>query len=136
MTRPCHRVSLLRDNAIVCDDYRRVCYHFARMEPFFTTTEDGPHTLVQFQTESLMSTPDLERIGQSLNRLVDEEKRQSVLLDFSKVRYLSSQAIGMIISLHKKLSQSRGSLELLGVNTQLLQLLKITKLDRLLTIRS
>jgi anti-sigma B factor antagonist len=106
------------------------------MEPFFTTTQDGMHTLVQFQTESLMSTGDLERIGKSLNRLVDEEHRQSVLLDFTKVRYLSSQAIGMIIGLQKKLSQSQGSLELSGVSPQLMQLLKITKLDRIFKIRA
>jgi anti-sigma B factor antagonist len=106
------------------------------MEPFFTTTQDGPHTLVQFQTESLMSTGDLDRIGQSLNRLVDEDHRQNILLDFTRVRYLSSQAIGMIISLHKKLSQSHGALELGGVSPQLLQLLKITKLDRILKIRA
>jgi len=106
------------------------------MEPFFTTVQDGPHTLVQFQTESLMSTGDLERIGQGLNRLVDEEKRQNVLLDFTKVRYLSSQAIGMIIRLHKKLLQSQGRLELSGVSPQLLQLLKITKLDRVFKIRA
>ena len=106
------------------------------MEPFFTTTQDGPHTLVQFQTEALMSTGDLDRISQGLGRLVDEERRRSVLLDFTKVRYLSSQAIGMIISLHKKLAQTKGALELTGVSPQLLQLLKITKLDRILKIRA
>lgn len=106
------------------------------MEPFFTTTEDGPHTLVKFQTEALMSSADLDRISQGLVRLVDEEHRQNVLLDFGKVRYLSSQAIGMIISLHRKISQSQGTLELTGVSPQLLQLLKITKLDRMLKIRA
>ena len=106
------------------------------MEPFFTTTDDGPHTLVQFQTEALMSTGDLERISQGLARLVDEEHRQNVLLDFTKVRYLSSQAIGMIIGLHRKLAQAKGTLELTGVSPQLLQLLKITKLDRILKVRA
>lgn len=106
------------------------------MEPFFTTTQDGPHTLVQFQTETLMSTGDVERISAALVRLVDEEHCRDVLLDFTHVRYLSSQAIGMIINLHKKLSQARGTLELTGVNPQLLQLLKITKLDRILKVRA
>ena len=99
-------------------------YRLGQLEPYRTLRE------------SLMSTGDLERIGQSLNRLVDEEHRQNILLDFTKVRYLSSQAIGMLISLHKKLLQAKGSVELLGVSPQLLQLLKITKLDRILKIRA
>ena len=42
----------------------------------------------------------------------------------------------MILTLHKKLAQARGTLELSGVSPQLLQLLKITKLDRILKVRA
>ncbi|MDB5297988.1 MAG: hypothetical protein JWO31_3971, partial [Phycisphaerales bacterium] len=55
---------------------------------------------------------------------------------FDKVKYLSSQAVGIVLTLNKKLSQFPGSsLVLCGVGPQLMQLLKITRLDKILTIK-
>lgn len=105
------------------------------MEPYFSTRQDGKFTIVEFKTESLMNPLELERIGAALFRLVDEEHRHHLVLDFQPVRYLSSQAIGMLVSLNKRLSQANdGTLALSGVGPQLLQLLKITRLDRVLKI--
>ncbi len=59
-----------------------------------------------------------------------------MVLDFSKVEYMSSQAIGIVIGLHRKLSVLPNSkLLLCGVNAKLMQLLKITRLDRVLTLK-
>ena len=105
------------------------------MEPFYTQHQHGPTTAIDFQTESLMNGQELERIAKSLYRLIDEEHRARLLLDFTKVRYLSSQAIGMLLALNKKLAQTPGaSLALCGVGPQLMELLKITRLHRVFTI--
>jgi anti-anti-sigma factor len=107
------------------------------MESFFTDRQDRGYTVVEFITDSLMNPMELEGIGQAIYKLVDEQKRHRLLIDFSKVRYLSSQAIGIILTLNKKLAQFPGSsFVLCGVGPQLLQLLKITRLDKLLTIRA
>ena len=106
------------------------------MDAFFTQRQEGPFTVVDFQTESLMNQSDLERIGQALYRLIDEEDRKQLLLDFTRVRFLSSQAIGILLTLNKKLGQIEGGkLVLCSVGPQLLELLKITRLNRVLTIR-
>jgi anti-sigma B factor antagonist len=106
------------------------------MDDFYTVRQSGKHTVVEFQTPSLMNPQELERVGSQLFSLVDQEKRNHVVLDFAKVKYLSSQAIGIILTLNKKLSGSAGggeSLVLCGVGPQLL---KITRLDRILTIKN
>ena len=105
------------------------------MEEFYTHRQSGKHTVVEFLTPSLMSPPDLEHIGNGLFKLVDEDKRDRLVLDFSKVKYLSSQAIGIILTLNKKLAQFKdSSVVLCGVGQQLMQLLKITRLDQILKI--
>jgi anti-anti-sigma factor len=109
------------------------------MDDFYTVRQSGKHTVIEFQTASLMNPQDLERVGSQLFRMVDEEKRTHVVLDFGKVKYLSSQAIGIILTLNKKLtggSAGGDGLVLCGVGPQLMQLLKITRLDRILTIKS
>src|SRR5450432_2754813 len=92
--------------------------------------------VVEFRNASLMDPVELEQIGQSLYRLVDVEDHRRIVLDFEKVQYLSSQAIGIVLTMNKKLSQLKNSkLVLCGIGPKLQELLKITRLDRLLTIK-
>ena len=102
----------------------------------FTVQPFDKYSVVEFKTPSLMDPIILEEIGQELYRLVDEEDRRKLLLDFEKVQYLSSQAIGIILTLNKKLGALKGSrLVLCGVGPKLMELLKITRLDRILTVK-
>ena len=56
-------------------------------------------------------------------------------LDFTRVEYLSSHAVGIILALHKRVSRAAGGqLVLCGISPQQMQLLKITRLDRLLKV--
>ncbi len=93
-------------------------------------------TVVEFHTPSLMDPPLLERLGAVVYRLVDDEDRRLVVLDFAQVQFLSSQAIGIILTLKKKLDKlPHSALVLCGVGPPLMQLIRITRLDRVLTIR-
>lgn len=93
-------------------------------------------TVVEFTTASLMDPIELESIAQQLYRLVDEEDQRCVILDFERVQYLSSQAIGILLAMQKKLSALKGSaLVLCGVGPRLMELLRITRLDRVLKIK-
>ncbi|MGB7160635.1 MAG: STAS domain-containing protein [Tepidisphaeraceae bacterium] len=106
------------------------------MSPHFTVQPIEKFTVVEFKTPSLMDPLMLEEIGQELYRLVDEEDRRRLILDFEKVQYLSSQAIGIVLTLNKKLSALKSSkFVLCGVGPKLLELLKITRLDRILTVK-
>ena len=107
------------------------------MNPHFTVQPFEKYSVIEFRTPSLMDPIILEEIGQELYRLVDEEDRRKLVLDFEKVQYLSSQAIGIILTLNKKLSPLKYSkMVLCGVGPKLMELLKITRLDRVLTIKA
>jgi anti-sigma B factor antagonist len=106
------------------------------MSTHFTVQPFDKYSVVEFRTASLMDPIILEEIGTELYRLVDEEDRRKLLLDFEKVQYLSSQAIGIILTLNKKLGALKGSkMVLCGVGPKLMELLKITRLDRILTVK-
>jgi anti-sigma B factor antagonist len=93
-------------------------------------------TVVEFRQPSLMDPVVLEHIGKSLYHLVDAEDRRKVILDFEKVQYLSSQAIGIVLTMNKKLTAlPHSKLVLCGVGEKLMQLIKITRLDKILTIK-
>ncbi|HRK30914.1 MAG TPA: STAS domain-containing protein [Tepidisphaeraceae bacterium] len=93
-------------------------------------------TVVEFRQPSLMDPVVLEHIGKSLYHLVDMEDRRKIVLDFEKVQYLSSQAIGIVLTMNKKLAAlPHSKLVLCGVGEKLMQLIKITRLDKILTIK-
>ena len=102
----------------------------------FTVQKIGEVTVVEFVVPSLMDPIALEESKDTLFKLVDEEDRRRLLLDFEKVQYLSSQAIGIVLGLQKKLSAlPRSTMVLCGVGAKLMELLKITRLDKVLKIK-
>jgi len=102
----------------------------------FTVQQVEKFTVVEFRGASLMDPVELENIGQALYRLVDAEDKRRIVLDFEKVQYLSSQAIGIVLTMNKKLGALKNSkLILCGIGPRLQELLKITRLDRVLTIK-
>jgi anti-sigma B factor antagonist len=102
----------------------------------FVVQQVENYTVIEFKNASLMDPVELENIGQSLYRLVDAEDKRRIVMDFEKVQYLSSQAIGIVLTMNKKLGALKNSkLVLCGIGPRLQELLKITRLDRLLTIK-
>jgi anti-sigma B factor antagonist len=101
-----------------------------------TVQEIEKYTIVQFTTSSLMDPVQLEEISAAVYRLVDAEDKRRIILDFEQVEYLSSQALGILMALNKKLGKlPHSQLVLCGVGPTLLQLLKITALDKVLKIK-
>jgi anti-sigma B factor antagonist len=104
--------------------------------PSVTVQQVEKFTVVEFRNASLMDPIELEQLAQILYRLIDVEDHRRLVLDFERVQYLSSQAIGIVLTVNKKLSAlSNSKLVLCGVGPRLQELLKITRLDRLLTIK-
>lgn len=91
-------------------------------------------TVVQVTTPSLMDQAEIKDIADTLHTILENRERRFLVIDFSTVQFISSQAIGALVSLHKKAVEVHGLLVLCGVNAKLAQLLKITRLDSLLTV--
>ena len=106
------------------------------MSQLLTVQTIDKATVVEFRTASLMDPIDLQNVADQMYALVDEQDKRQVILDFEPVQYLSSQAIGIVLNMNKKLSALKGSrLVLCGVGARLMELIKITRLDRVLTIK-
>ena len=106
------------------------------MDDVYKLREYGNVTVVSFRTPSLMNPTEVERIRGDLVRLIEADKRTHLVLDFTRVQFFSSQVIGVLLTLKKRLAAvPNGQLALCGVGPQLTELLRITRLDRLLVIK-
>lgn len=88
-------------------------------------------TLVTFNDSSILDNATIEQIGKDLYHLVDVQKKQKIIVDFSNVKFLSSHALGILLTLHKKTLAIKGSLCLCGVRKELMKVFTLTDLDKI-----
>ena len=91
-------------------------------------------SLVDFRHQSILDAPVIEAIGRELYALVDEQARKKIVLDFTKVQFLSSQMLGVIITLYKKSLAIKGQVVLCGVRPEIMKVFAIMKLDKLVRL--
>lgn len=94
----------------------------------------GDVSIVNFVDRKILDEQNIQVIGEQLFSLVDEEGRRKVLLNFANVEYLSSAALGKLITLNKKLQQAGGKLILCNIDAQIYEVFEITKLDKFFKI--
>ena len=94
----------------------------------------GDVTVVNFVDRKILDEQNIQVIGEQLFSLVDEQGLRKILLNFSNVEYLSSAALGKLITLNKKLQQAGGKLILCNIDAQIFEVFEITKLDRFFKI--
>ena len=96
--------------------------------------DTGDIAVVNFVDKKILDEQNIQMIGDDLFRLVDELGRRKVLLNFKNVEFMSSAALGKLITLHRKLQAVQGKLVLCKITKDILDVFKITKLDRILSI--
>ena len=82
----------------------------------------------------ILDEPTIKVIGEQLQALVVDRSSPQMILDFSEVKHLSSSALGMLITLNNRIREAGGALCLAAIDGPILDVFRITKLDRLLDI--
>src|SRR6266851_6040836 len=95
----------------------------------------GDVTVVSFMDRKILDEPNIQVIGEQLFSLVDESGRKKLLLNFGNVEYMSSAALGKLITLNKKLQAAGGRLILCNIDPQIYEVFEITKLDKFFNIQ-
>jgi anti-sigma B factor antagonist len=91
-------------------------------------------TVVYFLDKRILDEPTIQVIAEQLFSLVDQDGRRKLLLNFSNVEYLSSAALGKLINLQNKLDAGQGKLAMCSVFPQILEVLAVTKFDKVFKI--
>ena len=94
----------------------------------------GDVTIATFIDKKILDETNIQIIGNQLFGLVDEDQRSKIILDFSNVEYLSSAALGKLITMEKKVKAARGKLRLCSIRPEIQEVFVITKLNKLFKI--
>ena len=76
-----------------------------------------------------------DELMSAFNSILQKEPN-SIIIDMSELKSISSSGIGKIVMLYKQMNKKGGKIKIVGVNDTILQIFKIVKLDNLMEIES
>ena len=90
--------------------------------------EDGV-SVVTLRDARILDDATISQVGQELFDLVDVENRKKLLLCFGRVEFLSSAALGKLITLRRKVDDVNGHLGLCEIRSETFEVFRVAKLD-------
>ena len=96
--------------------------------------EAGNVTIARVRDQRISDGEELRLLSQELTALVDVEGRNRLLINLGAVEYLSSSAIGAIISVRKKARLQGGVVRLCNLQPDIDVMFSITQMDQLFEI--
>ena len=94
----------------------------------------GDVTVVSFMDKKILDESNIEGIGRELLTLIEQNAQIRLLLDFGNVQYLSSAALGKLITVNKRVAEDNGKLVLCSIRPQIYEVFQITKLNKIFDI--
>jgi anti-sigma B factor antagonist len=100
------------------------------------TEQLGQTTVATFTARSILDDATIQELGHALFRLAGQIGPGSLLLNFSAVERLSSNLIGKLIGVRRKVQEDGGQIALCGLNPELSRLFTLMNLNQLMPMYS
>ncbi len=92
-------------------------------------------TIVTFTDEKILEEQDIGALQDSIMSVIESAPGgMNLILDFSKVRFLSSSVLGLLIRISKRVYQRDGQLRLCNISPKIYEIFKITRLTKIFDI--
>jgi anti-sigma B factor antagonist len=98
-------------------------------------SKTGDVTVVRFNDKKILDESNIQELGTELFGLVEQDNRKAILLNFTGVEFLSSAALGKLITLDRKVKSNKGRLKMSNIRPEILEVFQITKLNKVFDIR-
>jgi len=94
-------------------------------------TRNGDIAVVTFGMPTIDATSGIDKMTEKLRTYIGTQKPQKMLVDFTDVRFFTSQMLGVLVDVWRRLRDHGGRLLICGINPQLNRVFRITNLDRI-----
>ena len=95
----------------------------------------GDVTVVKFVDRKILDETGIQELGAELFSVVEHDNRRSILVNFDNVDFLSSAALGKLITLDRKVKSAQGRMKMCHIRPEILEVFQITKLNKVFDIR-
>lgn len=88
-------------------------------------------TVVSFQDNAILDTLTIQHLGRELYNVVEQPRCPHLLIDFHNIRFLSSQALGVLLTLRRKADKSGVDVAFARLRPELVRVFQVTNLDKM-----
>ncbi|MEQ8847818.1 STAS domain-containing protein [Botrimarina sp.] len=99
-----------------------------------STSKKDDILFIQVQDPRLLDEARIQTLEKEMIGAIEASSEERVVIDFSKVEFMSSSMLGKLVQVHKKCKGFKVKLKLAGVSPEIREVFKITRLDKLFDI--
>ena len=94
-------------------------------------SQENGVTVVDFSDATILDAYHIDEISKELYAVVDDQNARKIVLDLATIKMLSSQTLGVFLTMRKKLSETDRQMVFAGVDPRLYRVFKVTNLQSL-----
>ena len=102
--------------------------------PRLKTTRSGGVAIVDLLDKKILDEAAIAQIASELLALAGQADTPRLVVDFANVTHMSSGALGMLITLLKRMREKDGQLRLCNINPSIYEVFAITRLNEVFNI--
>lgn len=95
---------------------------------------EGDVLVIRFTEGRILDETRIRTLGDEMIALLDRTDHENVLINFRKVDFMSSAMLGTLVKFHKKCKEYKANLKLCDISSDILEVFKITRLNKLFDI--
>ncbi len=101
-----------------------------------TIREQDDRIVVDFTKQPILDAWTAKELGDELRDVAGRADCRNLVLDFSDVKWLASAVLEKLVAAHRTMTTKGGSVTLVGLGPEIREILAVTKLDQLFSVRS
>lgn len=75
------------------------------------------------------------KIRDDLDELIFEERPRELIFDFSKIRFMDSSGLGLVLGRYRILKELGGNVKIIGASEQIEKIFKMSGIDKIVRIQ-
>lgn len=91
---------------------------------------------IRIHDERLIDPEQLKRLFDDIYTVIGKSEETQVVVDFKAVKFMASAMLGKLVAMKKKCDEFKAKLKLCSVAPEILEVFKITKLNKVFDIQS
>ncbi len=87
--------------------------------------------VVAFKSANISDVNGIAAVSKQITEFIDENHPNKLIFDFERVKFFSSQVLGLLLDIRAKLAAYNGEVVISAINPQLHRVFRITNLDKI-----
>jgi anti-sigma B factor antagonist len=100
-------------------------------KPTVEITTDENVTIVTFNAACISGVEEIQATSEKVIQFIEENHPKKMVVDFQQVKFFTSQGLGLLMDIWRRLKDYDGRVVISGINPQLHRVFKITNLDKI-----